>query len=39
MTVSQMAHESGYNSLTHFITQFERHTKWKPSEYRVQIKP
>lgn len=38
MTVSQVAYESGYNSLTHFISQFERHTKRKPSEYRTQIK-
>jgi YesN/AraC family two-component response regulator len=38
MTVSQVAYESGYNSLTHFIAQFERYTKQKPSEYRVQIK-
>lgn len=38
MTVSQVAYESGYNSLTHFITQFERHTKCKPSEYRMRIK-
>lgn len=38
MTISQVAYESGYNSLTHFIAQFERHTKRKPSAYRVQIK-
>lgn len=38
MTVSQVAYESGYNSLTHFFSQFERHTKRKPSEYRAQIK-
>lgn len=38
MTVSQVAYESGYNSLTHFIAQFERHTKRKPSEYRAQIR-
>lgn len=38
MTVSQVAYESGYNSLTHFIAQFERHTKRKPSEYRTQIR-
>ena len=38
MTVSQVAYESGYNSLTHFIAQFERHTQRKPSEYRMQIK-
>lgn len=38
MSVSQVAYESGYNSLTHFIAQFERLTKRKPSEYRAQIK-
>lgn len=38
MTVSQVAYESGYNSLTHFIAQFERYTKRKPSEYRKQIR-
>ncbi len=38
MTVSQVAYESGYNSLTHFIAQFERHTRRKPSQYRAQIK-
>ena len=38
MTVSQVAYESGYNSLTHFIDQFKRHTKLKPSEYRAKIK-
>ncbi len=38
MTVSQVAYESGYNSLTNFITQFERITKQKPSEYRALIK-
>ncbi len=38
MTVSQVAFESGYNSLTHFISQFERHTRRKPSEYRAQVK-
>lgn len=38
MTISQVAYESGYNSLTHFFTQFERYTKRTPSEYRNQIK-
>lgn len=38
MTISQVAYESGYNSLTHFIAQFERHTRQKPSAYRAQIK-
>ena len=38
MNVSQVAYESGYNSVTHFIAQFERITKRTPSEYRMQIK-
>ena len=38
MTISQVAYESGYNSLTHFISQFERLTTQKPSEYRALIK-
>lgn len=38
MTISQVAYESGYNSLTHFISQFEKLTKQKPSEYRALIK-
>lgn len=38
MTVSQVAYESGYNSLTHFSAQFKRHTQRKPSEYRAQIR-
>ena len=38
MNVSQVAYESGYNSVTHFIAQFEKITKRTPSEYRMQIK-
>lgn len=38
MPVSQIAYESGYNSLTHFISQFEKNTGRTPSEYRKQIK-
>ena len=38
MNVSQIAYESGYNSVTHFIAQFEKITKRTPSEYRMQIK-
>lgn len=37
MTVSQVAYESGYNSLTHFIAQFEKITGQRPSAYRAQI--
>ena len=38
MNVSQIAYESGYNSVTHFIAQFEKITRRTPSEYRMQIK-
>lgn len=38
MNISQVAYESGYNSVTHFIAQFEKITKRTPSEYRMQIK-
>ena len=38
MNVSQVAYESGYNSVTHFIAQFEKITKQTPSEYRMQMK-
>ena len=38
MNVSQVAYESGYNSVTHFIAQFEKIIQWTPSEYRMQIK-
>lgn len=38
MNISQVAYESGYNSVTHFIVQFEKITKRTPSEYRMQIK-
>ena len=38
MNISQIAYESGYNSVTHFIAQFEKITKRTPSEYRMQIK-
>lgn len=35
MNVSQIAYESGYNSVTHFVAQFEKITKRTPSEYRI----
>ena len=38
MNVSQVAYESGYNSITHFISQFEKITRRTPSEYRMQIR-
>lgn len=37
MTVSQVAYESGYNNITHFISQFEKYTHRTPSEYRMQV--
>lgn len=37
LNISQIAYESGYNSVPYFITQFEKITKRKPSEYRLQI--
>ena len=38
MNVSQIAYESGYNSITHFISQFEKVTLRTPSAYREQIR-
>ena len=38
MNVSQVAYESGYNSVTHFISQFEKLVRRTPSEYRAQIR-
>lgn len=38
MNVSQIAYESGYNSVTHFISQFEKIVGRTPSEYRTQMK-
>jgi len=35
MNVSQIAYESGYNSVTHFVAQFEKITRRTPSEYRM----
>ena len=34
LTVTQICHRSGFNSLSHFITTFRRHTGMSPSEYR-----
>lgn len=38
MNISHIAYESGYNSVNHFIAQFEKITRRTPSEYRKQIK-
>lgn len=35
MNVSQITYESGYNSVTHFVAQFEKIIKRTPSEYRM----
>lgn len=34
LTVTQVCHRSGFNSLSHFITTFRRHTGMSPSQYR-----
>ena len=37
LTVAQIAYESGYNHVPHFIEQFEKITKRTPSEYRLHV--
>ena len=34
LTVTQICHRSGFNSLSHFITTFRNHTGMSPSQYR-----
>ncbi|HZD19024.1 MAG TPA: helix-turn-helix transcriptional regulator [Actinomycetota bacterium] len=34
LSVTQICHRSGFNSLSHFITTFRRHTGLSPSQYR-----
>ncbi len=34
LTVTQICHRVGFNSLPHFITTFRRHTGMSPSQYR-----
>jgi AraC-like DNA-binding protein len=36
-TVTQICHRSGFNSLSHFITTFRRHTGMSPSQYRRMV--
>ena len=36
MNIFHIAYESGYNSINHFIAQFEKITRRTPSEYRKQ---
>lgn len=38
LNISQIAYESGYNNISHFIKQFECSTGRTPKEYRCQIK-
>lgn len=37
LTIAQVAYESGYNYVPHFIMQFEKIVKRTPSEYKSQI--
>jgi len=37
LTVTQICHRSGFNSLSHFITTFRRHTGMSPSQYRRMV--
>ena len=34
LSVTQVCHRSGFNSLSHFIMTFRRHTGMSPSQYR-----
>jgi len=34
LSVTQVCHRSGFNSLSHFITTFRRHTGMSPSQFR-----
>jgi AraC-like DNA-binding protein len=34
LSVTQVCHRSGFNSLSHFITTFRLHTGMSPSQYR-----
>jgi AraC-like DNA-binding protein len=37
LSVTQICHRSGFNSLSHFITTFRRHTGMSPSQYRRMV--
>jgi AraC family transcriptional regulator len=37
LSVTQICHRSGFNSLSHFITTFRRHTGMSPSRYRRMV--
>jgi AraC-like DNA-binding protein len=37
LSVTQICHRTGFNSLSHFITTFRRHTGMSPSRYRRMV--
>lgn len=37
LSVTQVCHRSGFNSLSHFITTFRVHTGMSPSQYRRMV--
>jgi len=37
LSVTQVCHRSGFNSLSHFITTFRLHTGVSPSQYRRMV--
>ena len=37
LSVTQICHRSGFNSLSHLITTFRRHTGMSPSQYRRMV--
>lgn len=37
LSVTQVCHRSGFNSLSHFITTFRHHTGMSPSQYRRMV--
>ncbi|MGZ8584500.1 MAG: helix-turn-helix transcriptional regulator [Actinomycetota bacterium] len=37
LSVTQICHRSGFNSLSHFITTFRRHMGFSPSQYRRMV--
>ena len=37
LSVTQVCHRSGFNSLSHFITTFRMHTGVSPSQYRRMV--
>ncbi len=37
LSVTQVCHRSGFNSLSHFITTFRNHTGMSPSRYRRMV--